>query len=519
MGLETNGNIYAYALDQTPGSGAFNRIATISTGFPGVMDLQFDRYLSDFWAICDDTCQGRSVVMRIDGTGRFVVAGAFQRPGAMPNLNNEGFAITPEDECVSGFRPVFWSDDSATDGHALRGGTLSCSPIVLFTDVIAPKAFPAASPSPNGAGWNIGDVNVAWNWADNPGGSGIDSANCTTNTLSSGEGFLAVNASCKDMAGNTGNAAYMVQVDKTDPIVTASATKADSTPYAFGTWSNQTVTVHYTCSDAVSGVASCSGDAVFGLDGEWFASGSATDVAGRSGSSGALPVRIDTTLPDISIESPRRTLYLNTSHLLIDWDAGDAGGGIASQSATLDGHPVAKGQKVDLFFLPLGLHTVTVNVTDNGGNTTSDSASFSIIVTASSLRDSIDRLLAMHAIKSREAARDLKEELDDRPYELREFLHELAEQRGRKISQQAYDILKAGALYLITHSSDISMEGRTATTTTTTIHGTIATGRIRTATTGESGIETKTSTTLGTSRDARSRALFDSTPSAGRRGG
>ena len=146
-------------------------------------------------------------------------------------------------------------------------------------------------------------------------------------------------------------------------------------------------------------------------------------------------------------------MYLNTSHLLIDWNAGDAGGGIASQSATLDGHPVTKGQKVDLFFLPLGLHTVTVNVTDNGGNTTSDSASFSIIVTASSLNDSIDRLLAMHAIKSREAARDLKEKLDDRPYELREFLHELAEQRGRKISQQAYDILKAGALYLITHSS------------------------------------------------------------------
>ena len=126
VGLEANGQIYAYALDQA--GTTFTRIATISSGFPGVMDLQFDSDLGDFWAVCDDTCQGRSVVLRIDSTtGKFVVARRFERPTGMGNFNNEGFAIAPAALCVGGNKPVFWSDDSNTDGHAIRSGTLTCS--------------------------------------------------------------------------------------------------------------------------------------------------------------------------------------------------------------------------------------------------------------------------------------------------------------------------------------------------------------------------------------------------------
>ncbi len=117
--------IYAYALDHT--AGGFTRVATISSGQAGVMDLQFDRDSNDLWSICDDTCQGRSVVLRIDTTGKFTVARRYERPAGMPNLNNEGFAIAPASQCVSNAKPVFWSDDSETDGHAIRSGTLTCS--------------------------------------------------------------------------------------------------------------------------------------------------------------------------------------------------------------------------------------------------------------------------------------------------------------------------------------------------------------------------------------------------------
>jgi hypothetical protein len=339
---------------------------------------------------------------------------------------------------------------TATD-NADRTGTTGA--LLVRIDGTAPTAAPTASPAPNGSGWNSGDVTVNWNWTDNSDGSGIDNANCTTSTLSSAEGTLTLNATCKDVAGNTGNASFTVKVDKTDPTVTASATKADGTPYAFGTWTNQAVTVHYTCTDLGSGIATCSGDAVFGMNGVSSAGGSATDNAGRSGSTGALLIKIDRTAPRISIISPAGGPFLNTARLPIYWTARDAASGIASQSAELDGHPVTKGRAIDLFFRPLGRHTLVVNVTDSAGNTASDSESFSIIVTVSSTMSSIDRLLATDDITSASVANSLKSKLSGNENQLRAFLNELYAQHGRKIDEQAYNLLKDAALYLITHPS------------------------------------------------------------------
>lgn len=127
VGLEATGGIYAYALLD---GGTFTRIATINSGLVGVMDLAFDRETQDLWAVCDDGCGGSAVVLAIDPvTHRFVVTRTYARPASMPNLNNEGFAIAPIAECSSGVRPVFWSDDSNTDSHAIRQGTVSCSSV------------------------------------------------------------------------------------------------------------------------------------------------------------------------------------------------------------------------------------------------------------------------------------------------------------------------------------------------------------------------------------------------------
>jgi hypothetical protein len=127
IGLEANGVIYAYALDHV--SGGFSRIATIASGFPGVMDLQFDRETNELWAVCDDTCAGNSSVLRLNSnTGKFEVAKTFERPAQMPNLNNEGFALAPLAECVADLRPVYWADDGETDGHSIRRGSLTCLP-------------------------------------------------------------------------------------------------------------------------------------------------------------------------------------------------------------------------------------------------------------------------------------------------------------------------------------------------------------------------------------------------------
>ena len=63
------------------------------------MDLEFEPETGHLWAVCDDTCNGRSATLDIAQTGanagKFVVTNVYERPAGMPNLNNEGFAITP----------------------------------------------------------------------------------------------------------------------------------------------------------------------------------------------------------------------------------------------------------------------------------------------------------------------------------------------------------------------------------------------------------------------------------------
>jgi hypothetical protein len=124
VGLE-GGGIYAYALDA---GGGYTRVATVpSTGLAGVMELEFDAATGKLWAVCDDTCDGRSATLEIGANGLLAATAVIERPAGMPNLNNEGFAMAPQSQCVAGAKSVFWSDDSSTGGYALRQGSIECA--------------------------------------------------------------------------------------------------------------------------------------------------------------------------------------------------------------------------------------------------------------------------------------------------------------------------------------------------------------------------------------------------------
>jgi hypothetical protein len=129
VGVEGTGMVHGYALDHA--SGGFTRVATFASGFPTVMELAFDAELGQLWAICDNTCNGRSTVLRIAAVGanagRFAIRARFERPTGMPNLNNEGFTFLPLARCSGGRRQALWADDGNTGGIALRSGTVSCT--------------------------------------------------------------------------------------------------------------------------------------------------------------------------------------------------------------------------------------------------------------------------------------------------------------------------------------------------------------------------------------------------------
>ncbi|HEX2644393.1 MAG TPA: hypothetical protein VHU81_15460 [Thermoanaerobaculia bacterium] len=123
VGLEANGTLYAYALNHADGT--FHKIATVPSGQPHVMGLDFDRDTGALWSACDDTCDGNQSVLGLVG-GKFVVRRLFAVPKDLQDLNNEGITLAPERECAGGLKKIFWSDDSRSKGHALRIGSIPC---------------------------------------------------------------------------------------------------------------------------------------------------------------------------------------------------------------------------------------------------------------------------------------------------------------------------------------------------------------------------------------------------------
>src|SRR5439155_12121411 len=71
-----------------------------------------------------------------------------------------------------------------------------------------------------------------------------------------------------DQAGNSASATISdVNIDLTEPTISASATTADNNPYTSGLWTNQAVTVHFTTGDVHSGIATSPADVMVSIEG------------------------------------------------------------------------------------------------------------------------------------------------------------------------------------------------------------------------------------------------------------
>jgi hypothetical protein len=154
--------------------------------------------------------------------------------------------------------------------------------------------------------------------------------------------------------------------DTTPPNIAATAKNADNSLYAADTWTNQSVTVHFTCTDSGSGIASCPADQVFTTDGTFNASGTATDKAGNIASTTFGPIKIDKTAPTLSPSVSPNPVYLNGT-ATASAGAIDSGSGIASQNCG----PVITSS--------IGIYSVTCTGTDNAGNTATATATYRVI--------------------------------------------------------------------------------------------------------------------------------------------
>ncbi len=87
---------------------------------------------------------------------------------------------------------------------------------------------------------------------------------------------------------------------------------------------------------------------------------------------------IDTAAPVITINAPVAKTYEYPDTLTLDFSVTDVGdAGVLDVFAYLDGAAVTNGQVIDLFAMPLGSHTFTVNATDKAGNAATATVTFS----------------------------------------------------------------------------------------------------------------------------------------------
>jgi hypothetical protein len=155
--------------------------------------------------------------------------------------------------------------------------------------------------------------------------------NHDTTTLDRPVNLLATNTISVELHGKPGGqlAVQIFGVDNDPPLIQAFISPQ---PNAAG-WNNSDVTVSYTCSDALSGVAICPGPQVVTTEGIiQTVSGPATDIAGNT-TSATVTIKLDKTPPTVSrVRSPLPISVFgwNNTDVTVTFICTDSGSGIAS---------------------------------------------------------------------------------------------------------------------------------------------------------------------------------------------
>lgn len=191
-----------------------------------------------------------------------------------------------------------------------QGNFVSVIEDLPMVDSVSPTTIKVASPAANSAGWNNTDVTLDFSAIDaaqtgvTP--SGVASivvkdngaplpcpSGPTCAVVLSAEGTHTIEYHASDNAGNAeAPKAQVHKIDKAAPTITSSQTPV---PNADG-WNNTDVTVSFSCSDSLSGIASCNGPTTLASEGIHTLNGTACDVAGNCAST-SQTVKIDKTPP------------------------------------------------------------------------------------------------------------------------------------------------------------------------------------------------------------------------------
>ena len=125
VGVEETGEVLFVELN--PKSNSPRLLQRLKTPFSGVMALDYRQEEKQLRALCDDACNGQSILLEFDpGAQKWAQASEVEsRPANLGNTANEGYAsYTLSGKCVSGKSTVMtrfaWVDDGESDGVSIR---------------------------------------------------------------------------------------------------------------------------------------------------------------------------------------------------------------------------------------------------------------------------------------------------------------------------------------------------------------------------------------------------------------
>jgi hypothetical protein len=146
---------------------------------------------------------------------------------------------------------------------------------VIGVDNDPPVISATVSPLPNAAGWNNSNVTVTFACSDKTSGIAVCPSPVTVSTEGANQ---LISGTATDLAGNTATRSVTINLDKTPPTISGTI----NPPPDAGGFSSSAVTVTFTCSDALSGVASCTSPLSVTSEGTNPVVGTATDNAGNT---------------------------------------------------------------------------------------------------------------------------------------------------------------------------------------------------------------------------------------------
>lgn len=248
---------------------------------------------------------------------------------------------------------------TATD----RVGNVGSGSTTIKLDKGAPTIGVTRSPAANSYGWNDSDVTVSLTCADAL--SGVKSCSGDGTVVVSTEGAdQSVQGQVVDNADNTATGGVTgISIDKTDPTLTGVATTEP-----VNGWYRDDVTIRWTASDGLSGVATeaVPADSVISGEGaDLTTSAQVSDRAGNTTTATSAPVSIDRTPPTTTLTGAPATEWTNGA-VQLGLQAQDLRSGVDSTTFSVDGGPAQSGTTIGL--TSDGDHTVTFASTDRAGN-------------------------------------------------------------------------------------------------------------------------------------------------------